>query len=215
MNTRILGVRHGETKWNKAGIQQGHLNRDLTDAGVSQAKALAQGLKAYEFDALYSSDLGLAVGTAEEISKVIGKEFKREERLRERNLGLMQGLSKDEFADKYPEEWKRFQSGDPEYRLPDGESSMDRYVRAIECIEELVEKNKGKTFLIVSHGGIVMSLFYKALKIPIEKYGNESIMKSYKSDTDTGAVHLFNIWTWQVRSITLLWYFYSMRTPIQ
>ena len=167
MKTRILAVRHGETEWNKAGIQQGHLNSNLTDAGISQAKALAEGLKAYEIDAFYCSDLGRAVETAEEISRVIGKRFIKEERLKERNLGSMQGLSKKEFADKYPEEWKKFQSGDSEYRLPGGESSKDRYVRAIECVEDLVERNKGKTILIVSHGGIVMSLFYRALRIPL------------------------------------------------
>ena len=67
--TNITIVRHGETEWNKTGIQQGHLDSDLTLLGINQAKALAESLSMNKYDHLYSSDLGRAYNTAEIISK--------------------------------------------------------------------------------------------------------------------------------------------------
>ena len=37
--TQVVIVRHGQTQWNIRGIRQGHLDSDLTELGVAQAKA--------------------------------------------------------------------------------------------------------------------------------------------------------------------------------
>jgi probable phosphoglycerate mutase len=169
MKTKIYAVRHGETEWNKIGKQQGHLNSNLTETGKLQAKAMGDGLQNIIFDAFYSSDLGRAIETSEIISEFIKKEFITDSRLRERNLGSLQGLTKNEFKDRYPDEWMKFNQNDPEYELPDGESIHQRYERAINCIEDLALKNLNKTILLVTHGGILMSMMYKTLKLPLNQ----------------------------------------------
>src|SRR5437762_12946986 len=63
--TEVLIVRHGQTEWNIKGIRQCNLDRRLTEKRMAQAKALAQRLAREHFTALYSSDLGRAVQTAE------------------------------------------------------------------------------------------------------------------------------------------------------
>ena len=63
--TQLIIVRHGETEWNIKSIRQGNLDSRLTEKGMAQAKALAQRLAREHFTALYSSDLGRAVQTAE------------------------------------------------------------------------------------------------------------------------------------------------------
>ena len=67
--TQLIIVRHGQTQWNIANIRQGHLDSELTDIGIAQAKALAQRLLRERFSALYSSDLGRAVQTAQIIAE--------------------------------------------------------------------------------------------------------------------------------------------------
>lgn len=167
MDTTIIAVRHGETEWNKIEKQQGHLNSDLTDLGVRQAKALAEGLNGYNIDFFYSSDLGRAIQTASIISQIIGKDFITDERLRECNLGILQGLTKKEFDKKYPDHAEKFKSNDPDYRIPSGESIRDRYARCVDCVEDLSRKHYGKTILMVAHGGVLMSFIHKALNIPL------------------------------------------------
>ena len=167
MITTIIAVRHGETEWNKAGKQQGHLNSKLTELGIRQAHAIAHGLLKYSIDEFYSSDLGRAVQTAEIISQSIGKEFISDTRLREQNLGILQGLTRAAFESRYPNEFSQLESHDPDYRIPGGESVCDRFSRCISCVEDLSKTHCGKSILIVTHGGVLACFIYKALCIPL------------------------------------------------
>ncbi len=143
---KIFAVRHGETEWNKIEKQQGHLNSNLTECGKLQAKVLGDGLCKNKFDSFYTSDLGRAIETSEIISNCIKKDFIPDLRLRERHLGTLQGLKKAEFKDKYPDEWMKFNSNDPDYVLPGGESIRQRYERAIHGIEDIALHNLNTTF---------------------------------------------------------------------
>lgn len=167
MDTRLFVVRHGETQWNVIEKQQGHLDSPLTDRGIKQAQCLAEGLLDKNIDVLYSSDLGRAMHTAEIIAKKLNLEIHKDPRLRERHLGSMQRLTKTQFANQFPQEAAQFDSGDPEYILPGGESANQRFNRSIECTEELAKREAGKRILIVAHGGVLNSFFYKALNLPL------------------------------------------------
>ena len=91
--TRVLAVRHGETSWNIAGRMQGHLDSDLDASGRAQADALGRRLAGQTIHHLYASDLGRAVETAQRIAVSTGHRFALEPGLRERHLGLFQGLT--------------------------------------------------------------------------------------------------------------------------
>ena len=66
--TQLIIVRHGQTEWNLKLIRQGHLDSPLTETGLAQARALGERLALETFTALYSSDLGRAVQTAQLIA---------------------------------------------------------------------------------------------------------------------------------------------------
>ncbi len=185
MATTIIAIRHGETEWNKVGKQQGHLNSDLSGLGILQAKAMAGELVKFQIDHFYSSDLGRAVQTSSIISETIGLEFISDKRLRERNLGILQGLTKREFEEKHPDDSARMKSNDPDYRIPDGESIHDRFRRTVSCIEDLSRQHSGKTILVVAHGGVLMSFIHKALDIPLTSKRNFSLFN--------GSINTFSI----------------------
>jgi probable phosphoglycerate mutase len=174
MITTMVAVRHGETEWNKIERQQGHLNSPLTALGKQQARAMAEGLKLFRFDHFYSSDLGRAVETAAVISRVLGLTFETDARLRERHLGVLQGLTWAEFSEEYPADFEKYHGPDPhgpdpDYRLGGGESVRDRFTRNVACLEELAAKHPGKTILVVCHGGVLRSFMDRALDIPLGK----------------------------------------------
>src|SRR5262245_29104209 len=102
--TQLIIVRHGQTQWNLKLIRQGHLDSGLTEKGIAQAKALGERLARESFTALYSSDLGRAVQTAQMIAAATGHEIITDPRLRERHLGIFQGLKGDELREKFPGE---------------------------------------------------------------------------------------------------------------
>lgn len=165
--TLVYAVRHGETEWNLAGKQQGRLDSPLTAAGLKQARALAAGLEGKGIEVMYSSDLGRATHTAETIAERLQLSVHAEPGLRERHLGSMQGLTKAEFREQFPKEWAAFDTGDPEYVLPGGESARQRFERCVTCASGLAARHPGQTILLVAHGGVLNSLFHHTLAIPL------------------------------------------------
>lgn len=175
--TKLTIVRHGETEWNKIGKQQGHLDSPLTKNGIIQAKAIA-GFIDNDFDFIISSDLGRAIETAKIIAEKIKKEIIKEKGLRERNLGILHGLTMKEFQENFPEEFKKLISYSPDYKIPEGESIKERFERTISALNKLVNKYSGKNLLIVCHGGNLDSIFRYTLNIPLNKRRNFSLINA-------------------------------------
>ncbi len=165
--TKLVVVRHGETVWNKEGRQQGHLDSNLSDLGKLQAQAIASALARVTFNALYSSDLVRAFETAKIIANRSNLRITIDSRLRERNLGILQGLTIQEFKLKYSEEYRNFVSRDIDYIIPEGESIRQRFERSIACAVELASQHTGQRILLVTHGGILDSFFRKSLNLPL------------------------------------------------
>lgn len=166
--TQLIMVRHGQTQWNLKLIRQGHLDSPLTEMGLAQAKALGDRLARETFSALYSSDLGRAVQTAQMIAAATGHEIVTDPRLRERHLGIFQGLNGDELKEKYPEEYRLHRTMGPSYVIPGGESMRQQVERNVAYFNEIAEKHLGETIVVVTHGGVLSGFFRHALSIPLE-----------------------------------------------
>jgi len=106
--TRFCLVRHGETDWNVERRLQGHTDIDLNHQGIAQAEQMAKALKAInlKFDALYTSDLLRAANTARAIEEMFGVNSIPDEALRERHLGVLQGLTTADAPLQKPELWE-------------------------------------------------------------------------------------------------------------
>ena len=192
METTIIVVRHGETEWNTIGRWQGYKDSPLTKNGNLQASVVAQNLSSIEFTALYCSDLGRALETATYISKATGKEILKDQRLRERGLGIFEGLTTDDMIKTYPEAYEEFQKGDKDFRLEGGESAQEKFDRNIACFNDIAEKHPGETVVVVCHGGVVDSLFRYVIKLPIDTPRRFKIWNTGKS------VFSYEDGTWQL-----------------
>lgn len=69
---KIYLIRHGETDWNQINRFQGREDIPLNDAGIAQAQAAGTALQNLGIMAVYTSPLGRAVRTGEEIASKIG-----------------------------------------------------------------------------------------------------------------------------------------------
>jgi 2,3-bisphosphoglycerate-dependent phosphoglycerate mutase len=166
--TKLIVVRHGETQWNIEGRWQGHDDSPLTLKGRKQAKAVAQCLSKSDFSVIYSSDLGRAFHTAEIISETTGKKIIPDDRLRERHLGVFQGLTLSEMSEKQPEVFKEYQNSNPDHIIPEGESIRQIYTRSIACFNEIAQKHVGEAIVIVTHGGVLNGLVRYVNSISLE-----------------------------------------------
>ena len=169
MATQVTVIRHGETQWNVEGRIQGHQPVGLNNRGAEQALSVAKRLGEERFEALYSSDLPRAMETAREISRTNGMKILADSRLREWKLGILEGLSSEDAAVRYPVAYAAFRTEIPDYVVPDGESSRQRYERAVTCISDLALRHPGECIAVVSHGGILDDLYRYAGNIPLER----------------------------------------------
>ncbi|MEZ5672465.1 MAG: histidine phosphatase family protein [Thiotrichaceae bacterium] len=166
--TKLIVIRHGETTWNLDGRYQGHADSPLTERGIAQAEAVGKRMKKQPFDVLYSSDLTRAYRTAQCIAIEAGQEIKIDTQLRERNLGIFQGMCKGEFVQQHPEIYAKYQANLLDYVIPQGESFRQCYQRSIQCFEILAQRHTGATVVAVTHGGILANLLKHVLNIPLQ-----------------------------------------------
>ena len=165
--TPFIVLRHGETEWNRDGLYQGHLDSPLTSAGLAQSRALAERLKRHHINALYSSDLGRAAATAQIIAGQTGHEIRLDQRLREQNLGIFQGLTKLQVEQKFPAEYQLYKSRDPDYVVPQGESIRQRFDSVVSCFNELAIRHPDEQIAVISHAGVISALLQHVLGLSL------------------------------------------------
>ncbi|NBV81106.1 MAG: histidine phosphatase family protein [Burkholderiaceae bacterium] len=154
-NTRICFVRHGETNWNAERRMQGHIDIPLNANGISQAERLANALirVKHSFDVIYSSDLERALHTANAVASALSLDVQITPRLRERNVGKLQGLLLAEAPVLLPEIWQRHITRELDHDLGGGESIRTFHQRMQDILELFLNEHRGQSVLAVSHGG--------------------------------------------------------------
>jgi glucosyl-3-phosphoglycerate phosphatase len=150
--TRLLVVRHGRTGYNATDRIQGQLDTELDEVGRAEAVAVAARLAAVAPDVIVSSDLSRAADTAAELGAVTGLPVRYDPRLRERYFGVWQGLLGGEVAERYPEEYARWQAGLP-IEGCEVEELDDLAKRASMAFAEAADLAPGGTVVVFCHGG--------------------------------------------------------------
>lgn len=153
--TRICIIRHGETDWNTIRRMQGHLDIPLNANGIEQARRAAIALRNMRFDAIYCSNLQRAQQTADLVAAQQSVAPQSLQSLRERHLGILQGLTRDEALQQQPEVQAHYDQRDPDYAPPEGESLKVLFRRTADTLESLADQHPGQTLLIVTHGGVL------------------------------------------------------------
>ena len=180
MPTLVL-LRHGQSQWNLENRFTGWWDVDLSPAGVEEALAAGQLLKAqgFDFDCCFTSVLTRAIRTVdlalyqmERLWIPVTKDW----RLNERHYGGLTGLNKQEMIDKVGAEqvkvWRRSYdiappplSADSPYAVasdrryagvavPNTESLKDTIARAVPYYEAEIAPAlaAGKRVLVSAHG---------------------------------------------------------------
>ncbi|TAL98331.1 MAG: histidine phosphatase family protein [Paraburkholderia sp.] len=183
MTTQILFIRHGETDWNRIKRIQGHTDIPLATQGVEQARKLAKRLareaeQGARLDAIYSSDLMRAQQTAQPIADVLGMRIELCDGLRERSFGAFQGHDSDEIAVRFPDEYAHWQTRDPGFTPPAGESMRMFYHRVVHAIEPLVAAHPDGRIACVAHGGVLDCVYRFANSLPLDAPRNYALLNT-------------------------------------
>jgi len=177
MKTTLYLIRHGETNFNREKRFQGQIDAELSPEGLKQAEKLRGKMKNIHVDAIYCSPLQRARKTAE--IAFPEKELIIFDELKERSYGNAEGMLRKDFDKEFPhliEDYEKRWHLDVE----GVELFDDLKQRAVQVIEDIAKKEKGKSIAIVAHGGLLRAFLMKITGKPDEKhrdyrFGNTSL----------------------------------------
>lgn len=183
---KIYLVRHGETVWNKELRYQGHTDIHLSELGIEQSRALAGRIAqlAGPGTPIFTSDLKRAHQSASAISEATGASVTTLTGLREAFFGAWEGMSFDEIARSYPQEWEQWRKDPAAAEVPGAEDRntfKQRVLAATEKITQLVAEapvmtsNDGGSpsqsqAVVVTHGGVIKTIIANALGLGFDSY---------------------------------------------
>jgi broad specificity phosphatase PhoE len=189
-------IRHGETEWNSQGRIQGHTDIPLSESGRQQARYTAERLINVNFDIAYSSDLSRTRETAEIILGQRNIPINALSSLREYHKGVFEGLTVEEYSQRYPDQYDASLINDLDFAPESGENIRQVSNRMSEFGKYVKSEHLNEDVLIVGHGGSLRSLVVDLLSLPIETAwqlvtGNCSltIILTYPDNT---VLHLYN-----------------------
>ncbi len=184
---RIVFIRPGETDWNRLGRWQGWVSIPLNDLGVRQARALANFIRHIGMGALYTSDLKRAQQTADLLAEQLPFQPIPDARLRERSIGLWQGLTQAELSAWYPDEYAAMLKDAHNYRVPGGESRAEVLARVKAAVDEILSNDTSETVGILSHTTAIKALLadmipgYNPLAVNLD---NTSVTTIHRGDKE-------------------------------
>lgn len=169
---RIYFVRHGKTEWNLEGRYQGAGgDSPLLPESYTEMKALAHYYRDIPFAHIYSSPIKRARVTAETINRNLTSHpgVICVDRLKEFNLGKMEGMKFTDVKKKFPHEYIAFRYHPDQYRaaVVGGESFQQVINRMTPAIQKIARENPGKNVVVVSHGAALNAEVNSLLGTPI------------------------------------------------
>lgn len=151
---KLYITRHGQTDWNANGRLQGQKDIPLNSLGAEQAEVLRDELADKHFDYIFSSPLSRAYQTAQIINSKHNLDIVCDERIKELNLGKLEGESKGSKLIDFDVLWT-----DEMLEPLDVELNHDFYARIADFTDELAEKYEDKDILIVCHAGVYREFY--------------------------------------------------------
>ena len=165
MKTLIV-IRHGMTLANKEGRYCGHLDLPLIEEGRDVLEETKGYLQKENVSRIISSPLARAAETSRFLFPE--KEVFLEDKLKEINFGLFEGLSYSEIRNRYPEEQKAWGDDFLNYNFPEGESFNGFHKRIGEYVSQFLDdylNTEDETIALCTHLGVIQCLLIHILKL--------------------------------------------------
>ena len=161
MSVAIVYETHSISVDNERGVATGWLDGALSERGRELARELGRRRREDDLAAVYSSDLGRAVETAEIAFGGSGIPIRFDARLRECDYGELNGAPVARI--------KAMRSSRIDEPYPGGESYRDCVVRMRDFLDDLLPEHDGERALLVGHAATRWALQHVLVGKPLEE----------------------------------------------
>lgn len=165
--TTLLLIRHGTTAATGSRLG-GRTAASLDDAGREQARAAGERIAALRPRAVYASPLARTRETADIIAGVLDRTVEPLDGLLEVEYGRwtdrpLEPLTRTKL-------WPVIQQRPSLVRFPDGETIRGAQLRAVDAVEQIVERHRRQTVVAVSHADVIKAVVAFYLGMPLDSF---------------------------------------------
>jgi broad specificity phosphatase PhoE len=160
---KIILIRHGETTGDVEGRYGGAYDDHLTERGREQLQTTAEQLRGESVDVIFTSPLIRAQESTAIINEVLQTKVQILPDLRERDYGVLGGLTKAEASEQYPEAVEAHKN--PDNTDPAGEPRAD-FITRVEQALRFIQVQSLESVIVLAHGGS-LKVILQALQQPI------------------------------------------------
>jgi len=153
---KFIIIRHVETIANSENKIYGRSESRYTEKGINQIEKIKDILKDEKVDKIFCSPLTRTKKIGETLSDLLKVDLEIEDDLIEMNFGIFDGKTHVEAQNDYKEEWNNWINDYINYKIPDGESFNEVFIRVKNFIDKYKD-NEG-CVILVTHGGIAQTL---------------------------------------------------------
>lgn len=202
---QIYFIRHGKTEWNQERKFQGaHGDSPLLPQSLIDIQKLGHYLSQTKFAGLYSSPINRAYETSKRLKSSMASSLiiNRDKRLREFDLGKMEGLNFTEATAQYPQQvadiWDRPEKYDG--KSIGGENYSDVIQRGWSFAKEIAQKypDSSDKVVAVSHGAALSAIMGGLLAYPLDDIRHNGALSntslSILETTDQGKSFHLLVW---------------------
>lgn len=160
MSTCFTFLRHAQTDANDKGVFSGMLDLPLNKRGEECAMQAAQALADERFDVIFYGTKKRVLQTTDYVLsqlKNVPQIILKSDQIIETDFGLFEGLSAEEIAKKYPQEWQRYMDDWLSFTFPQGDSVEAYYERCEKFIHDVLFEYEHNRILIVGHKGFILA----------------------------------------------------------
>ena len=162
---KYIFIRHGKTHFNEIGLKQGWCDSPLTKEGIQQIEKMAQLLKDEKITKAFTSPTPRGKQTAQIILKEHDVLLHEDERFKEVNFGILEGLPCSFVDSLHLESMNWLDDLEMDYTSYQGENVKDVITRHQEALKEIEkESHEEDCIVVVGHGCSLYALIKTLLK---------------------------------------------------
>jgi len=144
-------IRCGENAWDADGRLHGRSDLPLSIAGRASVSSDVLALAGRRLATVYHPPDDAASETAAIVAKSVGARAKAAADLHEADLGVLEGMTAQVFADRFPKRYKQWQDDPLSLSPPDGEDLTDARARLFRTAGRLMRRSRGAEVAMVLH----------------------------------------------------------------
>ncbi len=144
-------IRCGETAWDAEGRLHGRSDLPLCEEGRASVVTDAVALEGTRIAAVHHAPDEAATETARIAARAAGARTKVVADLAATDLGLLDGLTEQTFAERYPKRYKQWHHDPVSLSPPDGEQVADARARLFAAAARLLRRSRSAEVALVVH----------------------------------------------------------------